>query len=74
MSREQWPLSWYLRDDPNVAYEVKVVDTAQPVIIALDSQVGELEKTLGSTYRRTSSHELRSGVTLVLYLRRDLVP
>lgn len=74
MSPEYWPLPWYFRDNTNIAYEAKVVDTTQPLIIALDSQMPELEKQLGTSYRRISSHELRPGVMLVLYLRRDLVP
>jgi hypothetical protein len=73
MSPEHWPLFWYLRGDPNVAYEGNIVSTKQPVVIALDKQADELEKKLGQDYLRVSTHSLRPGVTLVLYLRRDLV-
>lgn len=74
VSPEHWPLSWYLRDNPNVAYTGKIPDTNQPVIIALDSQADAVERKFSGAYRRVSSHELRPGCVLVLYLRNDLLP
>ena len=72
MSPEHWPLPWYLRDYPNAGYWGKVIDTPAPVVIALLPQVPELERILGSSYRRVSTHELRPGNTLVLFVRNDV--
>jgi uncharacterized protein (TIGR03663 family) len=72
MSPEHWPLFWYLRDNPNVAYEGKIVETNEPFVIAVDSQTSEVEQRFGERYHRRSAHDLRPGNRLVLYLRRDL--
>jgi len=73
MAPEHWPLPWYLRDYPRAGYWGKVVDTKEPIIIAYDTQVVEVDRLLGDKYRAISSHWLR-GNKLVLYLRRDLQP
>ena len=72
MSPEHWPLPWYLRDYPNAGYYGKVIDTPAPVVIALLPQVPEVEQILGSSYRRVSTHQLRPGNTLVLYVKNDV--
>ena len=74
MSPEHWPLPWYLRDYPNAGFWGKIVDTSEPVVIGLLPQVPELERQLGKDYRRFSTHELRPGNTLVMFVRRDALP
>ncbi|HXB20921.1 MAG TPA: flippase activity-associated protein Agl23 [Candidatus Solibacter sp.] len=74
MSPEHWPLPWYLRDYQGAAYWGRVVPSSEPIIIALDSQSPEIEKSMGVLYRRFYSYELRPGNVLVLYLRRDQRP
>ncbi|HEX5434287.1 MAG TPA: flippase activity-associated protein Agl23 [Candidatus Angelobacter sp.] len=74
MSPEHWPLPWYLRDYPNAGYWGKVVDTDQPIIIALENQKAEIAQRFGDKYREISEHDLRPGNRLVLYLRKDLQP
>jgi len=74
MSPEHWPLPWYLRDYPNTGYWGKVVDTDQPIIIALENQKAEIARRFGDKYREISEHDLRPGNRLVLYLRKDLQP
>jgi uncharacterized protein (TIGR03663 family) len=74
MSPEHWPLPWYLREYPNCGYYGTVVPTSEPVIVALQAQSEQIEKTAGTLYRRFHSYELRPGVSLVLYLRRDQRP
>jgi uncharacterized protein (TIGR03663 family) len=74
MSPEHWPLPWYLRDYPNAGYWGKVVDTHEPIIVAREDQVPEIERTLGEKYRLYSSHDLRPGVRLYLFLRNDVQP
>lgn len=74
MSPEHWPLPWYLRDYPNTGYWGKMVDTDQPIIIALENQKAEIAQRFGDKYREISEHDLRPGNRLVLYLRKDLQP
>lgn len=74
MSPEHWPLPWYLRDFPNVGYWGKVVETDQPIVIALESQRAEVERQLGGKYRLFTEHDLRPGNRLLLYLRKDVQP
>jgi uncharacterized protein (TIGR03663 family) len=74
VSPEYWPLPWYLRDYPRAGYPSKVVPTTEPIIIALQTQVSEVERLAGDRYRLFSSHSLRPGNTLYLYLRKDVQP
>jgi predicted membrane-bound mannosyltransferase len=74
VSPEHWPLPWYLRDYTHVGYWGHVVDTTEPVVIALQSQVPEVERQLGSQYRIFSTHDLRPGNTLVVFVRKDVRP
>jgi uncharacterized protein (TIGR03663 family) len=74
MSPEHWPLPWYLREYPNSGYYGRIVPTSEPVIVAHQDQSGEIETKMGTLYRRFHSYELRPGVWLVLYLRRDQRP
>src|SRR5579859_1415679 len=69
MSPEHWPLPWYLREYPSVGYWGKIVDTSEPIVIALEPQVHEVERRLGKDYRRFSTHELRPGNKLVMFVR-----
>ncbi|MBZ5533492.1 MAG: TIGR03663 family protein [Acidobacteriia bacterium] len=74
MAPEHWPLPWYLRDYPNAGYWGQVVtNNVQPIIIAYDTQIAEVNRLFGDKYRIISSHYLR-GNQLVLYLRNDLQP
>ena len=74
MSPEHWPLPWYLRDYTSVGYWAKVISTTEPIIIAHENQRAEVEQLLGSKYRLYSTHDLRPGNRLYLYLRRDVQP
>jgi uncharacterized protein (TIGR03663 family) len=74
MSPEHWPLPWYLREYTHVGYWGHIVDTSQPIVIALQSQVPEVERQLGSQYRLFSTHDLRPGNTLVMFVRKDVHP
>jgi uncharacterized protein (TIGR03663 family) len=74
VSPEHWPLPWYLRDYTHVGYWGHVVDTTEPVVIALQSQVPEVERQLGGQYRIFSTHDLRPGNTLVVFVRKDVRP
>jgi len=72
MSPEHWPLPWYLRDYTHVGYWGHFVDTSEPIVIALKPQVPEVENRLGKLYRQYSTHELRPGNMLVMFVRKDI--
>jgi uncharacterized protein (TIGR03663 family) len=72
MSSEHWPLPWYLRDYPNAGYWGKVVGSSEPILVVHENQVAEVERTVGDRYRQIGSYDLRPGVRLYLYLRRDV--
>ena len=73
MSPEHWPLPWYLREYKNVGYWGHIVDTSEPIVIALQPQVPEVERQLGKRYRQYSTHELRPGNTLVIFVRKPVL-
>ena len=72
LSRDQFPLSWYLRGY-RTGYHGRAIKTADPIYIASTSQEKELDKLLGAEYERSQPYTLRPGVKLVLYVRRDLI-
>ncbi len=74
MSPEHWPLPWYLREYTHVGYWGKIVPTSEPIVIALQSQAEEVEQQLGSKYRLVSTHDLRPGNKLFLFVRKDAQP
>ena len=67
-----WPLPWYLRNYRHVGYFGHVVPTQEAVVIAEESQQAELQPKLGDRYDRLGSYNLRPGVVLVLYVRRNV--
>jgi uncharacterized protein (TIGR03663 family) len=80
VSPEHWPMPWYLRDYPNVGYWGSVAawekgsDKSEPIVIALEPQVPQMERLLDGKYSRYSTHELRPGNTLVMFLRNGVKP
>jgi uncharacterized protein (TIGR03663 family) len=74
MSPEHWPLPWYLRNYKNALFSAKVQDTTEPILVVHETQIQEVESRLGTKYRLFSSHDLRPGNRLYLYLRRDVQP
>ncbi len=74
MSPEHWPLPWYLREYKNAGYWGRIVPTSEPIVIALKPQVPEVERELGKEYREYSTHDLRPGNTLVMFVRKDIHP
>ncbi|HKD79118.1 MAG TPA: flippase activity-associated protein Agl23 [Candidatus Angelobacter sp.] len=74
VSPEHWPMPWYLRDYPNVGYYGRIVPSTQPIVIALQPQVPEVQQLLGANYHIYSTHDLRPGNTLVMFVRDDVKP
>ena len=74
-NQEYWPLPWYLRDWKRIGYVGRVTETNDDMVLIKDSQAAGLEATLGDRYRRVGGvYDLRPGVKLVLYARKELVP
>ncbi|HEX4606177.1 MAG TPA: flippase activity-associated protein Agl23 [Candidatus Angelobacter sp.] len=72
MSPEHWPLPWYMREYPHVGYWGRIVPTSEPIVIALKSQAPQVQQQLGGAYRLFSTHELRPGNTLLMFVRNDI--
>ncbi len=68
---DYWPLPWYMRDYPQAIFHGKVVETAEPMIVANVKQEAELAP-FATGYTRAGTYNLRPGVDLVLYVRSDL--
>lgn len=77
VSPDYWPLPWYLRDYRRTAYFGDMAQSNEPIIIAKDSQKATIEANFGELYRQVPSNdssgsfELRPGVRLLLYVRRN---
>ncbi len=72
MAPEYWPLPWYLRDYKHVGFHGRVVETNDPLVIISEPQEAEFLTRLSTRYARVDFYPMRPGVTLILYVRRDL--
>ena len=70
-SRDHFPLSWYLRAY-HVGYYGRPTVTGDALVIASAEQVAKLHPQLIEKYEQAGSFNLRPGVQLFLYVRRDL--
>jgi hypothetical protein len=57
-----------------VGYFGHIVPTSEPIVIAHESQIAEVTRQLGDKYRLFSTHVLRPGNTLVMFVRNDVNP
>ncbi len=71
VSRDYWPLPWYLRDYPKAAFFGSIVDTEEAMILADVTQQAELAPAIQGRYESVGTYQLRPGVELELYLRSD---
>ena len=77
VSPDYWPLPWYLRNYTRVGYFGKIAASTEPVIIAREDQKAEIDAGFGEVYEQVRSKqpegtfELRPGVNLILYERRN---
>ncbi|HEU4796524.1 MAG TPA: flippase activity-associated protein Agl23 [Pyrinomonadaceae bacterium] len=77
VSPDYWPLPWYLRNYSRVGYFGRLAQSAEPIIIANENQRLDMEANYGEVYRQVGSgkpdgsFELRPGVRLLLYERRQ---
>jgi len=68
MSKEYWPMPWYLRDLPNVGYWDKPADPTGAAIVVSSP---EFNLDFGDVWQ-TELFGLRPGVLLQVHIRRDL--
>jgi len=71
-SPEYWPLPWYLRDYTKVGYWGREFVSMEAVVIGSGEQDANLQAGLSAVYRRIGSYALRPGVTLVVFVRKDI--
>jgi len=79
LSPDYWPLPWYFRNYTRVGYFGQMAPSTETLIIANTNQKAEIEANFGEVYRQVpsgdadGSFDLRPGVRLLLYERRDRV-
>ena len=74
VSPDYWPMVWYLRDYKQANFHGHLVDTsdAEMIVAKKNEQDQEVIRRYGSRYLLVGQYHLRSGVDLVLLVRRDL--
>jgi uncharacterized protein (TIGR03663 family) len=78
VSPDYWPMPWYLRDYKKVGYYQQIVATNEPIIVGSMAQEEQLKQTYGDRYvlipsaKDDGSYDLRPGVDLLLYVRKDV--
>ena len=79
VSPDYWPLPWYFRNFTRVGYYAQMAPSTEPLIIANENQKDQMEANFGQYYDQVKSgtedgtFQLRPGVKLLLYERRDRV-
>lgn len=77
LSPDYWPLPWYFRNFGKTGYFGRMAPSVEPLIIANENQKQQIEENFGELYRQVPSkeqdgtYELRPGVRLLLYVRRN---
>jgi len=79
LSPDYWPLPWYLRNYTRVGYYGRAAATSEPMIIVNANQKVEIDTNYGAVYEQVRSNapdgsfDLRPGVRLLLYKRREVL-
>ena len=74
VSPDYWPLVWYMREYPKVVFHGRLTDsTAEMIVAKKGEQDGDVARRYSRSYESLGAYKLRSGVDLVLLVRRDLV-
>jgi predicted membrane-bound mannosyltransferase len=72
-STDYWPLPWYFRDYKVVGYPPQQIAKATASLLILSSaQIKEAERVLGARYVESGRYNLRPGVEIVLFVKREL--
>ncbi|MDI1243182.1 MAG: glycosyltransferase family 39 protein [bacterium] len=73
VSPDYWPMVWYMKDYPKAIFHGKITDsTAEMIVAKKGEQDNEVMRRYSANYDYYASYHLRSGVDLVLLVRKDL--
>jgi uncharacterized protein (TIGR03663 family) len=74
VSPDYWPLVWYLRDYPHAVFQGRLSDAdgVEMIVAKKEEQDLEVIRRYSAGYEYLRSYRLRSGVDLVLLIRKDL--
>jgi uncharacterized protein (TIGR03663 family) len=76
VSPDYWAMPWTLRNYPKAGFYGKFTDepiSTKEMIVAKIDQEAEVEEKYGAYYTKAGSYDLRPGVELLLYVRKDLM-
>jgi predicted membrane-bound mannosyltransferase len=72
VSADYWPLPWYFRDYKRALFFGRFTTSDEPIVIGSVAEEEKLQQTFGDRYQLVGHYELRPGVNLILYVRRDM--
>lgn len=74
VSPDYWPMVWYMRDHPKAIFHGKFPDKteAEMLIAKRGEQDNESIRRYSANYRYYKTYKLRSGVELMLLVRKDI--
>lgn len=74
VSPDYWPMVWYLRDYKKAGFHGRMIDStdAEMIVAKKNDQDAEVVRKFSAKYLYDGVYHLRSGVDLVLLVRKDL--
>ena len=74
VSPDYWPMVWYMRDYKQANFHGRLVDAtdAEMIVAKKNDQDQEVIRRYSARYMLVGAYHLRSGVDLVLLVRKDL--
>jgi hypothetical protein len=74
VSPDYWPMVWYLRDYKQANFHGRLVDAtdAEMIVAKKNDQDTDVIRKYSARYMLVGQYHLRSGVDLVLLVRKDL--
>ena len=74
VSPDYWPLVWYLRDYKHANFHGRLIDAtdSEMIVAKKTDQDQDVIRRYSSRYLLVGKYHLRSGVDLVLLVRKDL--
>jgi uncharacterized protein (TIGR03663 family) len=74
VSPDYWPMVWYMKDYKKAIFHGRMADSTAEVIVAKKGdQDAEVMRRFSANYDYYASYHLRSGVDLVVLVRKDLM-
>ncbi len=75
VSPDYWPMVWYMRDYPKAVFHGRLTDSKplpEMIVAKKGEQDAEMVRRYSANYSTYGTYHLRSGVDLVLLVRKDL--